>query len=216
LVAIDYFSRKVWATATKTKEAKKTIKFLSKIKENIKIKTIVTDNGREFSNERVKNWCLENNVNHEFSIPYYHQSNGRVERVNRTLRDACRKVQGSTKKKLRKIVDAYNKTTHRGIGMAPDEALKEENYNRVVENVERYKKEFLGKNRGIVKLKVGQKVLIKNEERLGKMDDEFREEGVVIENVYGDIYKIRIGRNDKFKFIKRHISQLKPFEGREV
>lgn len=76
---------------------------------------ITVDNGREFDNEEVKNWTQENNIILDYSIPHYHASNGRIERVNRTIREACKKTPGLTEIKLAKILKNYNECRHRAI-----------------------------------------------------------------------------------------------------
>lgn len=120
IVAIDYYTRKIFAKNIKSKNPKKIIKFLEYLKSEIKIVTLISDNGREFSNKEVENWCKNNGITHLFSIPYYHQSNGRVERANKTLREALKKTPGVLKIKLKQIVSNYNNLTHRGIGMTPN------------------------------------------------------------------------------------------------
>ncbi|MGL5709134.1 MAG: reverse transcriptase domain-containing protein, partial [Aeromonas sp.] len=190
LVAIDYFSRKIFAQSIKTKEAKKTVKFLNTISKEFQFRKILTDNGREFNNNSVKKWCEEKNIKQTFSIPYYHQSNGRIERAIRTIRDACRKIPGATSDKLGKIISAYNRTEHRGIGMTPEQALKKENWDKVKINVEKYKGEFECKSKRVNILRDGEKVLIRNELRKGKMDDAYNEHGIVVRRIHGNVYEI--------------------------
>ncbi|KAG0441846.1 putative uncharacterized transposon-derived protein F54H12.3 [Dictyocoela muelleri] len=139
---IDYFSRKVFSQKIRSKTPDEIIKFMNKVYDEFKFKSMITDNGKEFENKYVKKWCAEKNVKHTFSIPYYHASNGRIERLNRTIRTALKKVKG--KGKLKKIVDAYNSTIHRGIGISPDKAILIENKNLVLKNQLKTKKSLLG------------------------------------------------------------------------
>ena len=136
------------------------IPILQKVNKQVKIKTLITYNGKEFSNKSIKRWCEDEGVKHEFSIPYYHASNGRVERVNRTIRDAIKKVKGILKVKLKKITNNYNNSFHRGIKMTPNEALFEKNRSRVLESQEQYEKEFIRK-----KSKSEEKEMLFNQER---------------------------------------------------
>ena len=149
LTAIDYFSRKLFAMEIGSKEGIKVVNFLDRLYKEIPFKSIISDNGKEFCNDKVRMWMENKNVKHEFSIPYYHQSNGRIERANRTLRNACKKTPGLLKVKLKRIVENYNNVLHRGIGMSPNEALKEENHERVKIHENKYKKEFK-KNKGTI------------------------------------------------------------------
>lgn len=88
----------------------------------MRLKTLQTDNGREFTNEAVAEWCKKYQVEHYKTVPYYHQGKDRVERVNRTLRLAIVKTKGCVRIKLGAIVDKYHKSYHRGIGCTPNDA----------------------------------------------------------------------------------------------
>ena len=56
------------------------------------IKKVRSDNGSEFKNARVDDLCDEFGIKHEFSAKYTPQSNGLVERKNRTLIDMARSM----------------------------------------------------------------------------------------------------------------------------
>ncbi|KAI5151864.1 hypothetical protein ENBRE01_2444 [Enteropsectra breve] len=206
IMAIDYFSRYLFAKVLETKQWFKTMEFIKEVYKKLPFKTLVADNGCEFNNEAVKEWTSANGVKMEYSIPYYHESNGRIERANRTIRDALKRVKGADKIKLGKIIDKYNNIKRRGIGMSPVEAKNEENREQVIKNSLKYSKEFkvgLGKKE---KFTVGQKVILRNEQKAGKMDDEFKEKGKVILELAKGAYKILT--NDGNMMI-RHNSQLK-------
>jgi len=51
----------------------------------VKIKKIRSDNGKEFDNTNIEEYCDEVRIKHEFSSAYTPQQNGVVERNNRTL-----------------------------------------------------------------------------------------------------------------------------------
>ena len=46
---------------------------------------IRSDNGTEFKNMKIEEWCDEEGIKHEFSATYTPQQNGVVERKNKTL-----------------------------------------------------------------------------------------------------------------------------------
>ena len=46
---------------------------------------IRSDNGTEFKNMKIEEWCDEEDIKHEFSATYTPQQNGVVERKNKTL-----------------------------------------------------------------------------------------------------------------------------------
>lgn len=208
VMAIDYFSRKLFARCLNTKEGYKIVEFLESVYKEFPFKSMITDNVREFDNKKVQEWTDKTKVRHILSIPYYHQSNGRIERANRTIRNALRKSSGPTKKKLQGIIRNYNNLPHRGTGISPEEATKTENHDKVMSRAKEYGKEF---NRTIgrkTKLVVNDNVWLRNELKRGKMDDEFDKKGVVVENVYGDVYKVKVGKG---KTVTKHISQLRRF-----
>jgi hypothetical protein len=89
----------------------------------------------------------------------------------------------------------------------------EKNWNAVRENALKYKNEFKPKIKNFEAYRPGEKVLIRNEHKCGKMDDDFSENGVVERKLYGDVYAVR---NEKGLTIKRHVSQLKRLKDGEV
>ena len=58
----------------------------------LKVKKVRSDNGSEFRNTRVEEWCDEKGIKHEFSTKYTLEQNGLVERKNRTLIDMARSM----------------------------------------------------------------------------------------------------------------------------
>jgi transposase InsO family protein len=55
-----------------------------------RVKQVRSDNGSEFKNTRVDELCDDLGIKHQFSAKYTPQSNGLVERKNRTLIDTAR------------------------------------------------------------------------------------------------------------------------------
>jgi transposase InsO family protein len=56
------------------------------------IKRVRSDNGSEFKNTRIDELCDDFGITHQFSAKYTPQSNGLVERKNRTLMDMARSM----------------------------------------------------------------------------------------------------------------------------
>ena len=56
------------------------------------IKKVRSDNGSEFKNTRIDELCDEFSIRHQFSAKYTPQSNGLVQRKNRTLIDMARSM----------------------------------------------------------------------------------------------------------------------------
>ncbi|GJV02991.1 retrovirus-related pol polyprotein from transposon TNT 1-94 [Tanacetum coccineum] len=95
LVIVDDYSRYTWTRFLKNKtEAFDQFKIFSKKIQNqlgCTIVSIRTDHGREFDNEvQFGEFCNANGITHNFSAPRTPQSNGVVERKNRTLQEMSR------------------------------------------------------------------------------------------------------------------------------
>jgi hypothetical protein len=161
VVMIDYLSRYVCAKLLKNKKAEQVLGCIKSFYEKFKFKKLLADNGKKFKNSLCEEWCKQKNIELEFSVPYYHASNGRVERVNRTLREMIKRSKGPIKETLERIVQSYNTSMHRGINMSPEEALKIENYNKVIEQQEIYANGFIKCRGKYDVLKTGDRFLIK-------------------------------------------------------
>ncbi|MGI4673391.1 hypothetical protein ACR2XN_28405 [Klebsiella pneumoniae] len=61
------------------------------------MRRIRSDNGTEFKNSVMREFCEEKGIMHEFSAPRTPQQNGVVERKNRTLFEAARTLLGESK-----------------------------------------------------------------------------------------------------------------------
>ncbi|GJW15149.1 retrovirus-related pol polyprotein from transposon TNT 1-94 [Tanacetum coccineum] len=94
LVIVDEYSRYTWVYFLKKKsQAPETIMSFIKRVENqndIKVKQLRTDNGTEFRNSILVNFCDEKGISQNFSSPYTPEQNGVAERKNRTLIEAAR------------------------------------------------------------------------------------------------------------------------------
>ncbi|MBW0562844.1 hypothetical protein O181_102559 [Austropuccinia psidii MF-1] len=64
------------------------LQFMNTMK--ITIKALRTDNGAEFKNNAMDEFLKEKGIVHEYSMPYEHHQNGKVERTNRTLSEIAR------------------------------------------------------------------------------------------------------------------------------
>jgi transposase InsO family protein len=59
---------------------------------DFKIKKIRSDNGSEFNNSKIEDYCDEKGVKHKFLAKYTLQQNGVVERKNQTLINMVRSI----------------------------------------------------------------------------------------------------------------------------
>nr|GEV43562.1 retrovirus-related Pol polyprotein from transposon TNT 1-94 [Tanacetum cinerariifolium] len=90
LVIVYDYSRYTWTRFLKDKTKDHFEIFSKKIQNQLgcKIVSIRTDHGREFDNEvQLEEFCKANGITHNFSAPRTPQSNGMVERKNRTLQE---------------------------------------------------------------------------------------------------------------------------------
>lgn len=57
---------------------------------NQKAAKLRCDNGREYANEYLKNWCKSEGIEIDFTTPHTPQLNGKAERINRTIMEKAR------------------------------------------------------------------------------------------------------------------------------
>ena len=127
-----YFSKYAWAIPVKTKSTKDMLpafQTLLKIAAPRKPKRLQTDAGLEFMNKDVQNFFKENKILHFHSAS--DQKAAVVERFNRTLKARIWTYFTAHQTNnyidiLDKVVDAYNHSYHRTIGMRPVDVRKKD------------------------------------------------------------------------------------------
>ena len=125
LLAIDYFTRFAWGSVLKTKNSKEIYERLNLLfKKNGNPEELVCDAGLEFNNQLIEELCLRRNIKRHIISIDNHKSNGRVERLNRTIRQYFRKNECNIKLEelLGRSLDQYNNSYHSVISMSPSEA----------------------------------------------------------------------------------------------
>ncbi|GJS02865.1 retrovirus-related pol polyprotein from transposon TNT 1-94 [Tanacetum coccineum] len=82
----------VYFLKQKSQAAEMIMSFVKLVKNqnDVKVKCIRTDNGIEFRNTELENFCDEKGISQNFSSPYTPEQNGVAERKNRTLIEASR------------------------------------------------------------------------------------------------------------------------------
>ncbi|KAI3718573.1 hypothetical protein L6452_19450 [Arctium lappa] len=112
LVIVDDFSRFTWVYFLRTKdETSGLIKsFVLRIENqtNLRVKVIRSDNGTEFINSDLNNFCETKDIERQFSAPRTPQQNGVVERRNRTLIEAARSLLEDSKLPITFWVEVVN------------------------------------------------------------------------------------------------------------
>jgi hypothetical protein len=157
---------------------------------------VITDNGREFNNGQFKKLCVQRKIKYTTVGVESHRSNGRVERVIRTVREAILKRGCKTQEEeLLKIEDLYNNTYHSAIKCTPSEAWNDITGLARLENGPegKYQKQF--KRRWREQFKVRQQVKMAQRENLGTHQKDtkgrFVKSGVVVGKCGGDSYLVK-------------------------
>ena len=122
LTCIDVFSRKAWVVPLKDKTGSTLLAAFQSISDSLP-ERIQTDKGTEFLNRQVQTWLKDRGV-HFFTTENEDIKASLVERFNRTLKSKLwryftKNDTLSYLEVLQDIVDTYNHTPHRSIGMAP-------------------------------------------------------------------------------------------------
>ncbi|XP_063949970.1 uncharacterized protein LOC135152795 [Daucus carota subsp. sativus] len=117
LVIVVDFTKFTWTYFLHAKdESSEIIINHIKIVDNIdpirKVSRIRSDNGTEFKNSTIKDFCEEKGIHHEFSAARTPQQNGVVERKNRTLIEAARTMLEESKLPTYFWAEAVNTTCY--------------------------------------------------------------------------------------------------------
>ena len=159
LLLIDCFTRVVYTAPMKRKDAQSTTEAFESIFSKFDQFPInlVTDDGKEFFNNQVKNLFLTYGINHYSTPTKTKMKASLAERAIRTIKSRLQKIFILNKSQrwidvIDQVVKNYNNTPHRSIGMAPSE-VNDSNRKRV------YKRLYPNESISVVcKLREGDKV----------------------------------------------------------
>ena len=84
---VDHFSKYAWCFPNNNKTRDSIVRKLSLIFIQGNPKDLQTDNGTEFTNEKVNKYLEAMEIEHTYSSPYHPQSNGSVEAFNKTIQN---------------------------------------------------------------------------------------------------------------------------------
>nr|GFA72592.1 ribonuclease H-like domain-containing protein [Tanacetum cinerariifolium] len=111
-VGTDDFSRFTWTFFLRTKDETSSIlrNFITKIEnlKDLKVKIIKCDNGEEFKNKEMNEFCTKKGIRRVFSNARTPQQNGVAERRNRTLIEAARTMLADAKLSVTFWTEALN------------------------------------------------------------------------------------------------------------
>ena len=124
LTCIDVFSKKAWVEPLKDQTATSLVDACESIQHSL-LKKLQTDKGTEFLNRKFQQWSKAHKVHH-FTTENEDIKAPIVECFNRTLKSKLwryftRHDTLSYMTVLDSMVDVYNRTPHRSIGMAPND-----------------------------------------------------------------------------------------------
>jgi hypothetical protein len=125
LVATDYFTKWVEAEALKNIGQNDVRKFLWR---NIVTRfgiwrALISDNGTQFKNSAIKDFCAEHGIKHHFSSVGYPQGNGQAEASNKVvlagLKRRLEAAKGKWVEELPTVLWAFRTTPRRSTGETP-------------------------------------------------------------------------------------------------
>ncbi|KAI5170371.1 hypothetical protein PAEPH01_1374, partial [Pancytospora epiphaga] len=124
LIGIDYFTRMAAAKVLENKTAKGVVETIRRwMDEGGAMEEIITDNGKEFTSVEFRKMCSGKGIRHNTVGVESHRSNGRVESVIGSVREALMKDdKGTLDERVKRIMEAYNNTYQTAIGCTPVEA----------------------------------------------------------------------------------------------
>ena len=127
-VLIDNFSKYLWTTTAANQTSRRIIGFLEEVWASVGVpKVLRTDNGRNLISGTFESYLESKGIKHILTTPYHPESNGMVERANRTLGTIIRKLVDteveSWDRKLKASTQAINTTINRSTGRTPAELM---------------------------------------------------------------------------------------------
>lgn len=141
---MDVFTKYLWSIPLEDKTLSTIIKEMKKLfrKPNWRKPTVMLSDN-EFNKEEYIDFMKDSDIKPLFTIAGNPQSNGAIERLNRTLKEQIRKdfaiknnLNDQWHSQLPRLVRAYNKRKHNTIGMSPIQAMKPENLEIVKSRIE--------------------------------------------------------------------------------
>ncbi|KAF9760552.1 Retrovirus-related Pol polyprotein from transposon, partial [Nosema granulosis] len=195
LTAVDHFSKIADVRPLRTKDS---IEVTNAIKDIIRTRgtpeIIISDNGREFSNQRIKELAESRGINWRFGAPYTPTTTGLVERFNRTFIEKLKRVSEYGRKNwvecIHQALEGYLNTRHRAIGCTPREMLRKDLPQEKQEYRDRYRESYKKevKNSPDNEINIGDRVLyhhpIKKENKLAP---DYDTSGIVRGKSFGSV-----------------------------
>ncbi|GMF56775.1 unnamed protein product [Phytophthora fragariaefolia] len=124
LTVININSRLGFAKVLSNKTAATVLAALKAFVRLHKVDIITSDNGSEFMNSQAQEFFKTKKIEHYNNEPGDHGAMGKIERFNRTLKQRLTKMSPKriSQKLITDVIENYNTTFHRSIGMTPNDA----------------------------------------------------------------------------------------------
>ncbi|XP_053391969.1 uncharacterized protein K02A2.6-like [Mercenaria mercenaria] len=123
-VVIDYFSRWYELDIMKSITSSKIIESLDKMFVTHGLPTLIrSGNAPNFKSEEFEDYLRDHAIEHLTRIPYWAQSHGEVERINRTILKTIKTEIGNWRKHLNEFIFAYRTTPNTVTGVCPAELI---------------------------------------------------------------------------------------------
>jgi hypothetical protein len=225
LVILDEYSRFPEVEILKSLSAKSVIPLFDKVfsSRGIPLK-LKSDNGTPFQSDEFKAFMESLGIDHQKITPYWPEANGQAENfmknIGKTVK--CAQLEGKPwKQELCQFLRNYRATPHSSTGVAPATALngyplrvklpevsassrEKDSKIRHRDNVAKAKmKMYAEKRRSVRKrtLKIGDKVLMKNNKKFGKMCSKFQAEPFEVIGQKGSMIVVQRGKEVKARNI---------------
>ncbi|OAG32221.1 hypothetical protein NEIG_01906 [Nematocida sp. ERTm5] len=147
LIMMDYYSRLAFGFELESINANSILVKIIQVFKKFPFRRIFAGQSQEFSNAKIKEWAFRNKIAIYYKQTYYKEDTGRIKRLILTLRNSLNKTSGALNTKLDSVIEKYNQSKHRTIGMSPKSALDPSKWAEVNDSVEKYKKGFVSSNK---------------------------------------------------------------------
>lgn len=202
LIVVDSFSKFPYTIELQSATSATTISSLQKILSIEGLpRTIVSDNGTQFTSDEFKKFCELNSIEHLTIAPFHPASNGLAERFVRTFKESFSKLMMDSNDKdlaLFKYLSTYRTTPDPVSGKSPAELLHGRQPRNILSVLMPTTKHT--KAADLTKFYVGQQVHARNYSGKGKWID-----GTIKKVVGRRMYVIQISNG----IIRRHQNQLR-------
>jgi transposase InsO family protein len=216
LTVVDSFSKFVMLARLKSKESREVVKgFEEQILPQTTgeywgsyCKTLITDNGTEFKNEQMSEFCEQNNIKQVFGLSYSPKSNALAEATNNIIRNILRHLfikNGNTKwcDYLPTILKSINDTAPSSTGRPRSEVFLQGEHIDSIHRANLDKKKRTNETAKLNALQVGDKVRVSLNEietNIRKKNKQGLQKYVIARFSY-EIYTITKIMKSKSKFI---------------